>query len=85
MNGQNARRPTIASSAGSSVHITSIASPMPIAPISPSPAVPLTSARDRHSSPAITVPPEATIAGPARPQGVAMATCLSWWRRSSSR
>ena len=49
--------------AGSSV---SIASATPMAPIGPSPLVPLTSASDRQSRATITVEPDATTAGPAR-------------------
>ena len=44
MRGQNQLRPQIVSAAGSIVSIEIIASPTPIAPIGPSPAVPLTSA-----------------------------------------
>ena len=85
MNGQNARRPKITSSAGSRVSIETIATPMPIAPIGPRPAVPFSSASVRHSSAAITVMPDARIAGPA----VFMASSIASWRssclRSSSR
>ena len=62
-----------------------IASATPIAPIGPSPAVPLTSATLSVSSAAITVSPEARIAGPALRSAIAIASCLSSWRRSSSR
>ena len=61
---QNALRPKIASSAGSTVSIEIIASPTPIAPTGPRPAVELTSAMLSVSSAAITVSPEARIAGP---------------------
>ena len=64
-NGQNARRPTTTSAAGSIVSMNVIARKMPIAPIGPSPAVPLTSASTSTSSAAITVRPENRIAGPA--------------------
>ena len=64
--GQKARRPKIASSAGSSVSIETIATPTPSAPIGPRPAVPLTLASDSDSSASMTVTPEAKIAGPAR-------------------
>ena len=50
---------------------------MPIAPIGPRPAVPLTSASDKRSSAAITVIPEAKIAGPAVRSAIAIASCLS--------
>ena len=82
---QNARRPQITSSAGSSVSIVTIATAMPSAPIGPSPAVPSTSAIVRHSSAQITVAPEATIAGPAVRSASAIASCLSSCLRSSSR
>ena len=82
---QNAQRPVMTSSAGSSVSIESIATAMPTAPIGPRPAVPLTSAKDRQSSAKMTVSPEAKIAGPAVRSASASASCLSWWRRSSSR
>ena len=82
---QNARRPVMASIAGSSVSIVIIATAMPIAPIGPRPAVPSTSASDRHSSAAITVQPEAKIAGPAVRMASAIASCLSSCLRSSSR
>ena len=82
---QNALRPVIASSAGRTVSIDSIASTTPTAPTGPRPAVELTSASDRHSSAAITVPPDAMIAGPALFIAIATASCLSSWRRSSSR
>jgi hypothetical protein len=62
-----------------------MATKIPIAPIGPSPAVPSTWASVRHSSAAITVQPEATIAGPAVRKASAIASCLSSWRRSSSR
>ena len=82
---QNALRPKIASSAGSMVSIEIIASPTPIAPIGPRPAVPLTSARLSVSSATITVRPEARIAGPAVWSATRIASCLSSWRRNSSR
>ncbi len=82
---QNARRPQITSSAGSSVSIVIIATAMPSAPIGPSPAVPSTSAIVRHSRAQITVAPEATIAGPAVRSASAIASCLSSCFRSSSR
>ena len=84
-NGQNAQRPAITSIAGSSVSIETIAIAIPVAPIGPSPAVPSTSASSRQSSAAITVRPEARIAGPARRSASPIASCLSSWRRSSSR
>ena len=85
MNGQNATRPPSSRRAGSAVTITSMATATPMAPMGPRPAVPLTSARLRHSSAAITVPAEATIAGPARRMATRMASCLSSVRLSSSR
>jgi hypothetical protein len=85
MNGQKARLPTINSSAGSSVSIAIIATAIPIAPIGPRPAVPLSSASMRQSNAAITVMPEANIAGPAVLSARLIASCLSLARRSSSR
>ena len=82
---QNARRPQITSSAGSTVSIEIIASATPIAPTGPSPAVELTSAMVSVSSAAITVRPEARIAGPALRSAIAIASCLSSCLRSSSR
>ena len=82
---QNARRPQIVSSAGSSVSMVIIAIAMPSAPIGPRPAVPSTSAMVRHSSAAITVAPDATIAGPAVRRASAIASCLSSCLRNSSR
>lgn len=77
MNGQNAQRPAITRLAGSRVSIETIATAIPVAPIGPSPAVPSTSANVRQSSAAITVSPEAMIAGPARRSASAIASCLS--------
>ncbi len=85
MNGKNAQRPKITSSAGSSVSIAIIATAMPSAPIGPRPDVPLTSASIRHSSAATTVRPDAKIAGPAVRRASAIASWRSAWRRSSSR
>ena len=85
MNGQNALRPVIASSAGRIVSIETIARPTPSAPIGPRPAVPVTSASVSVSSAAITVAAEATIAGPALRIAMRTASCLSSWLRSSSR
>ena len=85
MNGKNTQRPSSTSSAGSSVSIAIIATAIPSAPIGPSPDVPLTFASVRHSSAAMTVRPEAKIAGPAVRSASAIASCLSAWRRSSSR
>ena len=65
-NGQNARRPQIVRSAGSSVSIESAAQATPIAAIGPMPEVPLTFAIVRQSRPAITVAAEANTAGPGR-------------------
>ncbi len=84
-NGQNGRRPTATSRAGRNVSITRTATAMPIAPIGPRPAVPLTSASESESSAAHTVRPDAKIAGPARRSASSIASCLSSWRRSSSR
>ena len=75
----------MASSAGSSVSMVIMATAMPTAPIGPRPAVPSTWAIDRQSSAAITVQPEAKIAGPAVRMASAIASCLSSCLRSSSR
>ena len=82
---QNALRPKMASIAGRKVSIESIATAMPIAPIGPIPEVALTSAIESASSAAITVMPEAKIAGPAVRSAIASASCLSSCLRSSSR
>ena len=82
---QNALRPQITSSAGSIVSIEIIAIPTPMAPIGPRPAVPLTSARLSVSNARITVIPEARMAGPAVRSATRIASCLSSWRRNSSR
>ena len=84
-NGQKARRPNNASSAGRMVSIATMAIAMPIAPIGPRPAVLVTSASERVNKAAITVPPEARITGLVRRTVTRMASCLSSWRRSSSR
>ncbi len=77
-NGQNARRPKIVSSAGSSVSIEMAAQATPIAPIGPSPEVPLTLAIVRQRSAAITVAADANTAGPAD----VIAACMASWRSS---
>ncbi len=64
-NGHSERRPKIVSRAGSSVSIESAAQATPMAPIGPSPAVPLTLAMVRHSNAATTVAADANTAGPA--------------------
>jgi hypothetical protein len=84
-NGQNGRRPTIVRIAGRNVSIASIATRTASAPVGPSPAVPLTFASVSDSSAMATVEPDAMIAGPARRSASAIASCLSSWRRSSSR
>ena len=58
---------------------------MPIAATGPSPEMSAESAASRHSMPAMTVSPLAMMAGPARRMAMAMASCRSSWRRSSSR
>jgi hypothetical protein len=58
---------------------------MPIAPIGPRPAVPLTFASDNASNAIETVSADATIAGPAVRSACAMATWRSSVVRSSSR
>ena len=84
-NGQNARRPKIVSSAGSSVSMEMAAQPTPIAPIGPSPEVPLTFAMLRQSSAAMTVAADANTAGPADVIAACMAACRSSVWCSSSR
>jgi len=83
--GQNARRPKIVSRAGSRVIMKSIASATPIAPTGPRPLVPFTWASTSVNSAQTTVRAEATIAGPAVRSASSIASCLSSWRRSSSR
>jgi hypothetical protein len=85
MYGQKARRPQMTRRAGSRVSIDSIATAIASAPIGPSPAVPFSSARVRHSSAAITVIPEARIAGPALRRASAIASWRSSCLRNSSR
>ena len=85
MKGQNALRPVIASSAGRIVSIATIAMPTPRAQIGPSPEVPVTSASVRVSRAAMTVRPEAKMAGLALRIAMRTASCLSSWLRSSSR
>ncbi len=58
---------------------------MPIAATGPSPEMSAESAASRQSIPAITVSPLARMAGPARRNATAMATCRSSCLRSSSR
>ena len=84
-NGQNARRPKIVSSAGSSVSMEIAAQATPMAAIGPRPEVPLTRAMLRQSRAAITVAAEANTAGPAEVIAARMASWRSnvWW--SSSR
>ena len=67
------------------VSMNAIARKIPIAPMGPSPAVPLTSASISTSSAATTVRPEYTIAGPAVRSASCIASCRDSWRRSSSR
>jgi hypothetical protein len=67
------------------VSMATTAIAMPSAPIGPRPEVPVTSASDRVSSAAITVPPEARMTGLVLRIVTPMASCLSSWRRSSSR
>ena len=82
--GQKTKRGAITSIAGSRVSIATIAEAMPIAPIGPRLEVELSSARERHRSAAITVPPEARIAGPAPLSATPIAwERLSTWRNSS--
>ena len=84
MNGQNARRPAINSSEGSSVRLASIASATPIAEIGPRPRVLLTSAASTQSRARITVIALAKITGPARRSATRIASRRSaWWRNSS--
>jgi hypothetical protein len=84
-NGQNARRPKISSSAGSSVSIDSAAQNTPRAPSGPRPEVPFTRAIERQNSAAITVAALAKMAGPAEISALRIATYLSTSRCISSR
>ena len=69
MNGQNAQRPKIDEQRGQQrEHRDHRDARCRCAPIGPRPAVPLTSASVRHSSAAMTVRPEAKIAGPGGAQ-----------------
>ena len=85
MNGQNARRPVIDSSAGSSVSMLSIASAMPTAHTGPMPGRPVDvgehedQQRDDHRGPG------REHRGPGAPHRECAASCLSSWRRNSSR
>ena len=83
--GQKIHRPKITSRAGSRVSITSSPMPMPIAATGPRPAVEFISATTRQSIPRTTVSALATMAGAARCNAKAIASCRSSWRRSSSR
>ncbi len=85
IDGQNARRPNTASSAGRSVRPQSIITTMPSASSGPISRVALKSARLRTSIAATTIPPEARIAGPVRSVARAIAASMSAPRRSSSR
>ena len=58
---------------------------MPIAATGPRPEMSADSATSRHSMPAITVPALAMMAGPARRNATAIASCRSSCLRSSSR
>ena len=71
--------------AGSSVSMASIATAIPSAPIGPRLAVLFSSATDSVSRAAITVMPDAKIAGPALRSARVIASVRSSCRRSSSR
>ena len=73
------------SSVGSSVRPAIKAQATPIANTGPRELVPLLSARASTNIASATVMPLARIAGPARLTALAMASCLSSIRRSSSR
>ena len=85
LTGQKILRPKISSSAGSKVIIDSSATATPMASTGPRLLVEFSSANDSVSSPRITVPALAMMAGPARRRASAMASCRSSCRRSSSR
>jgi hypothetical protein len=73
------------SSAGSKVSMASRPTAMPIAATGPIPLVEFICATTSASMPMITVEALAKIAGPARCRAIAIASCRSSWRRSSSR
>ena len=83
--GQKIHRPQMTRRAGSSVTITRNVMPMATALTGPSPAVELSSAKDRQSMPTATVAALARMAGAARCSAKAIASWRSSWRRSSSR
>ena len=83
--GQNTQRPTMTSSAGSSVSMAPSPTATPMAITGPRLLVEASSATSRHSRLKITVAPLAMIAGAARPRATAIAWWRSAWRRSSSR
>jgi hypothetical protein len=79
------RRPTIVSSAGRNVSIAMIAMNTPAAPVGPRPAVPLTLASVSESRVTGDGQARRDDRRAGRAQRVPIATCLSWWRLSSSR
>ena len=85
LTGQNSQRPKITSRAGSRVIMASSATTTPIASTGPRLLVEFSSAMLSVSRLMITVPALAMMAGPARRSATAIASCLSSWRRSSSR
>lgn len=85
ISGQNTRRPSSTRTAGSSVVIATSAASTPIVPTGPMPLLLFRSAASRHSSPAATVPEEASTAGPQPRRAARMASYGRSWRRSSSR
>ena len=75
----------MASIAGSSVSPASNTHATPIAATGPSEWIEPFSARSSTSIEIATVSPLARIAGPVRVSAWAIASCLSWYARSSSR
>ena len=85
LRGQKPRRPPIVSIAGSSVRPAASTQATPIAATGPSDLIEPFSASSSTSIDVATVSPLASIAGPVRVSACAIASCLSWYERSSSR
>ncbi len=83
--GQNAARPSSASTAGRNVKEASMAAAIPSAATGPSPWVEFSSLSSSAITPSTTVPPEARIASYVPRSEARMASYLDVCRRSSSR
>jgi hypothetical protein len=75
--GQNTHRPQLTSSAGRRVSMASRATPTPMASTGPMPLVEFSSATTSASMARMTVPALARMAGPARRNAIAIASCRS--------